>query len=67
MDIWAYTLSRVAEKPWFGHGLVAYLGMEQGNFTFPHNIFLSTLFYSGIRRPGFASRVAGRLLHRHHP
>jgi O-antigen ligase len=47
-DIWAYTLSRVAEKPWFGHGLAAYLGMEQGNFTFPHNIFLSTLFYSGI-------------------
>jgi O-antigen ligase len=48
LDIWAYTLSRVAEKPWFGHGLAAYLGMEQGNFTFPHNIFLSTLFYSGI-------------------
>jgi O-antigen ligase len=47
-DIWTYTLSRVAEKPWFGHGLAAYLGMEQGNFTFPHNIFLSTLFYSGI-------------------
>jgi O-antigen ligase len=47
-DIWAYTSSRVAEKPWFGHGLAAYLGMEQGNFTFPHNIFLSTLFYSGI-------------------
>ena len=48
LDIWTYTLSRVAEKPWFGHGLAAYLGMEQGNFTFPHNIFLSTLFYSGI-------------------
>jgi O-antigen ligase len=48
LDIWAYTLSRVAEKPWFGHGLAAYLGMEEGNFTFPHNIFLSTLFYSGI-------------------
>jgi O-antigen ligase len=48
MDIWTYTLSRVAEKPWFGHGLAAYLGMEQGNFTFPHKIFLSTLFYSGI-------------------
>ena len=47
LDIWTYTLSRVAERPWFGHGLAAYLGMEQGNFTFPHNIFLSTLFYSG--------------------
>jgi O-antigen ligase len=48
LDIWTYTMSRVAEKPLFGHGLAAYLGMEEGNFTFPHNLFLSTLFYSGI-------------------
>jgi O-antigen ligase len=47
LDIWSFTLTRVGERPLFGHGLAAYLGMSSF-FTFPHNIFLSALFYTGI-------------------
>ncbi len=46
LDIWRYTLDRVAERPWTGYGPAAYLGMDE--FTFPHNLLLSTLFYNGI-------------------
>jgi len=46
-EIWSFTLDRVAERPWLGHGMAAYLGMT-ADFTFPHNLYLSSLFYSGI-------------------
>jgi O-antigen ligase len=45
-EIWRYTLARIAERPWFGWGLAAYLGLEK--FPFPHSLYLSSLFYSGI-------------------
>lgn len=47
MEIWKFTLGRVAERPWTGHGLAAYLGLSS-KFTFPHSLYFSTLFYSGI-------------------
>lgn len=47
LEIWAYTLSEVAKRPWFGHGLAANLHLSPA-FTFPHSLYLSTLFYSGI-------------------
>lgn len=46
LDIWNFTLSRIVERPWFGHGAAAYLGMK--DFTFPHSLYLSTLFFTGI-------------------
>jgi O-antigen ligase len=49
-EIWRFTLARVAERPWFGWGLAANLGLAQ--FPFPHSLYLSALFYSGI--VGFA-------------
>ena len=45
-EIWGFTLKRVAEHPWLGHGPAAYLGLA--DFPFPHDIFLSALFYYGI-------------------
>ena len=45
-EIWRFTLARIAERPWFGWGLAAYLGMAR--FPFPHSLYLSALFYSGI-------------------
>jgi O-antigen ligase len=45
LDIWHYTLARIAERPWFGWGQAAYLDMPE--FTFPHSLYLSVLFYSG--------------------
>ncbi len=44
--IWKASLARIAERPWFGHGMGAVLGF--GQFTFPHDLFLSLLFYSGL-------------------
>jgi O-antigen ligase len=47
LQIWSFTLQRVEEQPWLGHGLAAYLGLS-ADFTFPHDLYLSALFYSGI-------------------
>ncbi len=54
LEIWSRTLAEIAQRPWLGHGLAANLtGME---FTFPHNLYLSMLFYNGII--GFVLLVA---------
>lgn len=45
-EIWRFTLARIAERPWFGWGLAANLGLAR--FPFPHSLYLSALFYSGI-------------------
>ena len=44
-EIWRASLTRIAQHPWIGHGVGAPLGFE--NFTFPHDLYLSLLFYSG--------------------
>lgn len=45
-EIWHHTLEQVGERPWFGWGIAAYL--KDDEFTFPHSLYLSTLFYDGI-------------------
>jgi len=46
LEIWQASFARIAEHPWIGHGMGAHLGYQ--NFTFPHDLYLSLLFYSGI-------------------
>ena len=46
LEIWQRTLELVGERPWFGHGLAANLDLP--GLTFPHDLFLGVLFYSGI-------------------
>jgi O-antigen ligase len=53
-EIWARSLQSIREKPWFGHGLAANLPISPTGF--PHSLYLSLLFYSGI--VGFAVFVA---------
>jgi O-antigen ligase len=45
LDIWRLALHEIAERPLFGHGPSARLDRTTDNF--PHDLFLSTLFYSG--------------------
>jgi O-antigen ligase len=45
LDIWQLALREIAERPLFGHGPSARLDRASDNF--PHDLFLSTLFYSG--------------------
>jgi O-antigen ligase len=48
-QIWDYTLGLIGDRPLFGHGLAANLHLNVGdNITFPHDLYLSLLFYSGI-------------------
>ncbi len=44
-EIWDRTLQLVRERPFFGHGLAANLDLP--GITFPHDLYLSVLFYSG--------------------
>ena len=55
--IWHRTLEMIAQRPLFGHGLAANLtfpgpgAREPGglaNVSFPHDLYLSVLFYSGV-------------------
>jgi O-antigen ligase len=46
LDIWELALREIAARPLFGHGPTARLDRAVDNF--PHNLFLSTLFYSGL-------------------
>ncbi len=56
-EIWRYTARIIAERPLFGHGLADNLHLDvfdpQGrgfiteHITFPHDLYLSLLFYSG--------------------
>ena len=45
-EIWERTLHLIGERPLFGHGLAANLDLP-GGITFPHDLYLSVLFYSG--------------------
>lgn len=54
-EIWRFTWQRIQEHPWVGHGPAAYLGMAEQAFSFPHSLYLSTVFYSGFI--GFALLV----------
>jgi O-antigen ligase len=47
-EIWRYTLHVIGERPLFGHGLAANLHFVANDpITFPHDLYLSLLFYSG--------------------
>jgi O-antigen ligase len=48
LEIWTYTLNTIRERPLFGHGLAANLHFVANDpITFPHDLYLSLLFYSG--------------------
>ncbi len=44
-EIWHRSLQMIGEHPLFGNGLAANLDLK--GFTFPHDLYLSVLFYSG--------------------
>jgi O-antigen ligase len=47
-EVWRYTLGLIRERPLLGHGLAANLHLDVGDrITFPHDLYLSLLFYSG--------------------
>ena len=52
-EIWEYTLGLIRDRPLLGHGLAANLHFVVGDarrdvLTFPHDLYLSLLFYSGL-------------------
>ena len=53
-EIWERTLDLIRDRPLFGHGLAA--NVDVPGITFPHDLYLSVLFYSGI--VGFAIFLA---------
>jgi O-antigen ligase len=56
-EIWQRTLQLVAQRPLFGHGLAANLDVP--GLTFPHNLYLSLLFYSGAIGFALFAAMAG--------
>jgi O-antigen ligase len=46
IEIWEYSARMIAGRPLLGHGLAANLDLPE--FTFPHDLYLSLLFYSGV-------------------
>ncbi len=46
IDIWSFTVHSILDRPLFGHGLAA--NLQFGEFTFPHDVYLSLLFYGGV-------------------
>ena len=46
MEVWTMSLERIAERPFFGHGLAAQLAPPP--LSFPHDLYLSVIFYTGI-------------------
>ena len=52
-EVWDYTLGLIRDRPLFGHGLADNLHFVVGDarkdlLTFPHDLYLSLLFYSGV-------------------
>jgi hypothetical protein len=48
LDVWRLSLAEIAHRPWVGHGLAADLPNTLGaDKRFPHDLYLSLLFYSG--------------------
>ncbi len=50
LEIWRESVRLIRQRPLFGHGLADNLHVDAGGevFTFPHDLYLSLLFYSGI-------------------
>jgi len=49
LDVWRLSLAEIAHRPWAGHGLAADLpGTLGADKRFPHDLYLSLLFYSGM-------------------
>jgi O-antigen ligase len=46
LDIWRLAVEEIERRPWLGYGPSTNLDRATDNF--PHDLFLSTLFYSGI-------------------
>jgi O-antigen ligase len=46
LDIWRLAVQEIESRPWLGYGPSTNLDRATDNF--PHDLFLSTLFYSGI-------------------
>ena len=62
LQIWDYTLGLIRDRPLFGHGLAANLHLDVGDqITFPHDMYLSLLFYSGVVGAGIFLAMAGLL------
>jgi O-antigen ligase len=58
-QIWDYTLGLIRDRPLFGHGLAANLHLDIGDLiTFPHDLYLSLLFYSGLAGFGLFAALA---------
>jgi O-antigen ligase len=67
-QIWDYTVGLIRDRPLFGHGLAANLHLDIGDvITFPHDLYLSLLFYSGIVGFGLFGAMAGLLTWRLRP
>jgi len=52
--IWGHLFTRIADAPWFGHGLTADSGTKVSFYTLsytfihPHSVYVATLLYGGI-------------------
>jgi O-antigen ligase len=67
-QIWDYTVGLIRDRPLFGHGLAANLHLNIGDvITFPHDLYLSLLFYSGIVGLGLFVAMAAVLTWRLRP
>ncbi len=68
LEIWSRTLGLIREHPLIGHGLGAQMHMQIGDIlvTFPHDLYLSLLYYSGavglLLFVALAGVIAARLL-----
>lgn len=58
--IWHASLAQISEHPWIGRGAGATLGFE--SFTFPHDLYLSLLFYTGAVGLVLFLTLAARLI-----
>lgn len=59
-QVWETTLGLIRQRPMFGHGLAANLHLNVGDrITFPHDLYLSLLFYSGVVGFGLFAAMAG--------
>jgi hypothetical protein len=47
-EVWMETLAQIRNHPWLGNGLAANLAGLGADKSFPHNLYLSLLYYSGI-------------------
>ena len=66
VDIWADTLGQIRQRPWFGHGLGAQMHLAIGgqDITFPHDLYLSLVYYSGVMGLTLFVAMAGVLARR---